>query len=75
MFKIIDRNQSMSEAGKVKSRLISKSGNLSDFLENAGMSKEEKEAINEADRLADEYSDIKPDQLTISGKHLFHLKY
>ena len=30
-----------------------------------------KNAINEAERLADQYSDIKPKQMVISGNYLF----
>ncbi len=61
----------MSVTETVNRKLTKISGDLSEFLEDSEMSKEEKEAINEAERLADQYSDIKPDQMVISGKHLF----
>ncbi len=63
----------MSVTETIARKLTRISGDLSDFLEDSEMSKEEKEAINEAERLADQYSDIKPDQLVISGKHLFQI--
>ncbi|MCY4197758.1 MAG: hypothetical protein OXD33_12725 [Rhodobacteraceae bacterium] len=63
----------MSVTETIARKLTRISGDLSDFLEDSEMSKKEKEAINEAERLADQYSDIKPDQLVISGRHLFQI--
>ncbi len=63
----------MSVTETIARKLTRMPGDLSDFLEDSEMSKEEKEAINEAARLADQYSDIKPDQLVISGRHLFQI--
>ncbi len=35
------------------------------------LTKQEKEAIEDAERLSDMYDDIKPESYTISGNHLF----
>lgn len=61
----------MSLLKTVSQKLKTGPNKLSEFLEDTKLSEEEKEAIDQAERLADEYSDIKPDQLVISSNYLF----
>ncbi len=61
----------MSLLKTVSQKLKTGPNKLSEFLEDTKLSEEEKEAIDQAERLADEYSDIKPDQLVVSSNYLF----
>ncbi len=64
----------MSVTERTNRKLSSLPEKLSDLIGGRELSVEEKAAINEAERLADEYSDIKPDHLVISDNHFFNQK-
>ncbi|MCY4153180.1 MAG: hypothetical protein OXE94_13235 [Aestuariivita sp.] len=63
----------MSITEMIARKLVRIPADNSDLFNDDELSKEEKEAINEAERLADQYSDIQPEQLVISGNHLFQI--
>ena len=64
----------MSLKERVNHKLLSLPDKLSDLIEFKDLSFKEKAAIDEAERLADEFSDIKPDHLVVSDNHLFNQK-
>jgi hypothetical protein len=47
---------------------------LAEYLADGSMTKEEKDAINEAARLADLYIDVQPETFKVSGSYLFQHK-
>ena len=63
----------MSITQTITRKLTRSPTDFSDVFKDSKLS--EKEAIHEVERLADQYSDIKSDQLVISRKHLFQFKY
>ena len=64
----------MSVTERLNSKLSCLPNKLSDLIDVRDLSVEEKAAINEAERLADEFSDIKPDHLAVSDKQYFSQK-
>ncbi len=65
----------MSVSKTITQKLRKEADKLSDFFEDASLSEEEKKAIDEAERLADKYADIKPDQLVVNSNYLFSFKH
>ena len=63
----------MSVAESVTRRLAKMFGDLADLFEDNCLTEEERAAINEAARLADQFSDVKPDHLVESGNRLFNI--
>ena len=63
----------MSVFQKVNEVLSSPSNSVSEIFERQSMTESERIALEDAERLADQFSDIKPSHLVVSGKHLFSL--
>jgi len=61
----------MSITQTITRQLTRSPTDLSDVFKDGELS--DKQAIHEAERRADQYSDIQPDQMVISGKHLFQI--
>ena len=61
----------MSVSQTVTNKLSSLSDSLRGEAENDSMSEDERAALDDAERLANQFSDIKPEHLVISGNHLF----
>ena len=69
----MERILNMSITQTIARKLTKTPADLSDIFKDSELSEKEKKALNEAERLADQYSDIKPDQLVISGNYLFQI--
>ena len=62
-----------SVAKLVTGRLARLSDDLSEHMEGAPLTKEGREAISEAERLAELYADVVPETTTVSGNNLFRV--
>ena len=62
-----------SVAKLVTGRLARLADDLSEHMEGAPLTKEEREAISEAERLAELYADVVPETTTVSGNNLFRV--